>query len=196
MYVPHLDAWFSPSACVWAKPHVEIPAKASIAADFHSQKAFFTEALMVPEPNSEMYIASLISQAENQPTASKMKDTMMLISSLGVTAKDVTKLLQTKIFPVRLPGNQSCFATAAPSSTSIEFAIIDNVVHRKAFEGRVASLDFSLEEIRDAREFLIACGLNTQFTSMLVEEVTNVQGGSLNKEMTDMLRLKASAIVR
>ena len=196
VYVPHLDAWFSPLDCVWAKPHVEIPGKASVAGDFNSQKLFFTDALMVPEPTANMHIAALMSQAKGQPAASKVKETMMLISSLGVTAKDVAKLQGIKIFPVRLPGNQSCFAAAAPGSGSIEFAIIDNLIYRKAFHGRIASLDFSLEELRDAREFLVACGLNTQYTFTLVKEVIDVHGASPDKEMTEMLRSKASAIVR
>ena len=196
MYVPHLDAWFPTSACIWAMTHVDIPEKASIAADFRLLKSFFTKALRVPEPTSEMHIASLISQAEKQPIASKIKDTMKLISSLGVTAKDVTKLLETKIFPVRLPGTESCFAAATSGTASIEFAIIDKLRHRTAFEGKIEFLDFSLEEIRDSRAFLDACSLNRQFTSVLVQEVTDVQGGSLNKEMTQVFRLKATAIVR
>ncbi|MCJ1398278.1 hypothetical protein MMC11_001475, partial [Xylographa trunciseda] len=191
VYIPRINTWFSPSACVWAGLQAEIPGKVPIASDFHSKKTFFTKALKVPEPSVEMYITALESQAKNQPKASKIQETMTLISCLGVTATEVSRLLETKIFPVRLEDGQRCFTMA-----SFEFAIIDKLLHRNAFQGKISSLDFSLEEIRDTRKFLFACGLESRLTSTLVEEVTNVQGGFLDTNMTKMLRSKALALVR
>ena len=196
VYVPHLKAWYRPSDCVWANPHVEIPEKASIAAAYDSKKTFFTKDLMVPEPSAVMYIKSLKSQAKNHPTASKIKETIKLITYLGVTATDVSELLEISIFPVTLPNGQSSFSTPSYVSGYPEFAVIDKVDHWNAFRGKVAHLDFSREEIRDTRPFLIACGLQNQFTSQLVEHVTDVECGILDDDMTKILRLKALALVR
>ena len=143
-----------------------------------------------------MHIASLKAQAKIEPKAAKIKETMILISLLGIGASDVLELLETKIFPVRLPNGQSCFATASSKSSSLEFAIIDNLVHQNAFQGKLPFLEFSLEDIRDTRPFLFACGLENRLTSSLADEVTDVQGGLPNVEMTRMLRSKAPALVR
>jgi hypothetical protein len=53
-----------------------------------------------------------------------------------------------------------------------------------------------LEDIRDTRSFLLANGLQGQFSSQLVEEVTSVNGGEPSLRLTKKMRNKSHAIVR
>lgn len=73
---------------------------------------------------------------------------------------------------------------------------MENTIHRDAFEGKIVVLDFSLEEIRDTRQLLLAMGLEERFSSRVVKEVTDVRGGSQDHDMTRNLRIKSQTIVR
>ena len=192
----HLTAWFRPSACVWADSHVEIPGKVSIATAFKLKKTFFTRLLKVEEPSIAMYIASIKSLASRNSPAAKIREAMKLVSLLGVEEADVSSLLDAKVFPVKCRNGQMCFMKAKFTSPDPEFAIMDNLTHGDAFQGKIDVLDMSLEEIRDARPFLLACGLEHHFMSRLIKEETTVQEGSLEWETTKEFRLKAPALVR
>ena len=191
IYVPHEKAWFKPSQCVWAGPHVKIPGKACIAESYSQKKTFFTVVLKVVTPTVEMYVASLRNEAQKKTAASKLKEIMVLISNLGVKSRDVEGLQDTPVFPVRTSGGEIRLSSASSS-----FVILDTVAHRSAFESKITALDFSLEEIRDTKPFLLANGFQDRFSTMLVEEVTDVKAGEAQHEVAKGLRLKAKAVVR
>ena len=105
-------------------------------------------------------------------------------------------LIEAKVLPVQLANRVGIFASASSKDDSVEFAIVENTVHRDAFNNKINVLDFSLEEIRDTRPLLLAMGLEERFSSKLVKEVTDVKGGSQHRKMTRDLRIKSQAIVR
>jgi hypothetical protein len=152
---------------------------------------FFTQTLGVPKPTTRMYMESLKAEANANAPPSRLKEIMVLINSLGAKFADVVGLQEAKVFPIKLTNGTSSLASA-----SFNFAILDNNAHWDTFQGKIAALDFSLEEVRDTRQFLLAIGLEDRFSSKLVKEVTDVKGGSFDQEMTDTLRLKSEAIVR
>ncbi len=196
IYLPKERAWCPPSRCVWANSDVRIPERASIADIYPSRKTFFTRELNVTEPTVEMYIRSLIRESKGQSCASRMKETMITICRLGVEKADLSDLLNAEVLPIKLSGGASTFTSASSKDASKDFAIIENENHSRAFAGKLSVLDFSLKEIQDTRPFLVALGLKNRFSTKLVEKVTKVEGGSLDRELTRQFRRKSPFILR
>ena len=193
VYDPNMNAWVPSSQCVWVETNVKIPGKFSIADIYPLKKTFFTAVLKVSEPTVEMYVDSLVAEAKEKASATHIKETMALICRLGVGKTDLSSLVETKVLPIQLANGVRSFASA---SSDDEFAVMENVIHRSAFKGKVVTLDFSLEELRDCRPLLLAMGLQSRFSSNLVKEITNVKEGSDDHEMTRNLRSKSRAIIR
>jgi len=196
VYIPGLSAWRPPSQCVWVESSVEIPGKYSVADAYPLKKTFFTTVLKVSEPTVEMYIDSLRSEAKGFASAAQMKVTMALICGLGIGESDVSSLVEAEILSVKLANGVGVFASASAEHEYADFVIVENVIHRNAFEGKIPVLDFCLEEIRDIKPLLLALGLEEQFSSKRIEEITEVSGGSKDREMTRNLRIKSQAMVR
>ena len=195
VFIPKENAWVPPSKCVWVESSVLIPEKASIAGIYPLKKTFFTKVLQVSEPTVEMYVEALKAEAKGKASAVYIKETMALICGLGFQENDLSSLVETKILPIKLavPG----FSASVMFQSALEdFVILDNTIHRDAFKGKIAALDFSLEEIRDTRPLLLAIGLEKKFSSKRVEEITDVKGGQMDLEMTKTFRTKSQAIVR
>ena len=196
VYIPKENSWRPPSQCVWVESNVTIPGKASIAGAYSLLETFFTTILNISQPTVEMYADSMKAEAKGKPSSARIKETMRLICSLGVGKSDFSSLAKAKILPVKLANGVSAFTSASSKDECIDFVIVENIIHWNAFEGKIVVLDFSLEEIRDSRPLLLAMGLKGRFSSQLVEEVTDVRGGSQDHEMTRNLRSKSQAIVR
>ncbi|KAL8763201.1 MAG: hypothetical protein Q9184_000918 [Pyrenodesmia sp. 2 TL-2023] len=196
VYIPKKKAWRPPSQCVWVDSSVQIPGMASIADIYPSRKTFFTAVLKTSEPTVDMYVDSLKAEAQGRASATQIIETMALICRLGIGKTDLSGLVEDKVLPLKLANGASRFAAASSKEESVDFAIVENVIHGKAFKGKIAVLDFSLEEIRDTRPLLLALGLENRFSSKLVKEITDVRGGSLDHEMTRNLRSKSQAIAR
>ena len=196
VYIPKSNAWLPSSKCVWAESNVKIPGKASIAGAYPLKKAFFTTVLKVLEPTVEMYVESLKAEAKGKASTAKIKEIMALICDLGFEEADLSSLVEAKVLPVKLANGEGSLASASSKDESVDFTIVENAAHQDAFKGKIAALDFSLEEIRDTRPILLTMGLEKRFSSKLVKEVTDVSGGSQDHEMTRYLRIKSQAIVR
>lgn len=169
VYIPKENAWRPPSQCIWVESNVRIPGNASIADAYPSLETFFTKVLSVSKPTVEMYIDSIKADAKGKASAARIKDTMRLICSLGVGERDFSSLVEAKVLPIKLANGVGGFASASSKDEYVDFAIVENTIHRDAFEGKIVILDFSLEEIR---------------------------GGSQDHDMTRNLRIKSQAIVR
>ena len=196
VYIPEENAWYPPSQCVWVKPNIKIPGKASIADAYPLFDTFFTTVLNIPKPTVEMCVESMIAEAKGNVSAARIKETMRLICSLGVGERDFSSLLEANVLPVKLVNGESGFASASFKDGCLDFAIVESSIDWDAFKGKIVVLDFSLGEIRDTRPLLLAMGLKERFSSELVKEVTEVRGGSKDHEMTRNLRTKSQAIVR
>lgn len=196
VYIPTENAWFPPSRCVWADSKVKIPGKACIANSYPAKNGFFTAFLKVSEPTVAMYIDSLKAGVKDETPPSRVKEIMVLICSLGLGTTDFSGLADVKFLPIKSANGISGFASAADGDDYHNFVIVDNKIHRDAFKNKLRILDFSIEEIRDTRQLLLAMGLEKQFSSKLVKEITDVKGGSRDHEMSASLRIKSQAIVR
>ena len=152
--------------------------------------------LNILEPTADMYVDSLIALASGNVSAVHMKETMALICKLGIEGHDLSSLSKVKFLPVRFANGETSFTSAASSDESLEFVITENLVHRDTFRGKIVMLDFSIEEVRNARPILLTMALGEWFSSRLVKEMINVKGGFLDQGMTRELRRKSQAIVR
>ena len=194
--IPQQDSWYPPSRCVWVESNVKIPGKASIADRYPVLETFFTEVLNVSKPTVNMYVDSMKAEAKGKASAVRIKETMRLICNLGVGEHDFTSLAEAKVLPIKFANGVGGFASASCKGEYEDFAIVENAIHRDAFESKIIVLDLSLEEIRDTRPLLLAMGLKDRFSSKLVREVTYVTGGFRDHGMTKSLRTKSHAIVR
>ena len=196
IYFSEYDDWYPPSQCVWVESNVNIPEKCSIAEAYPTKKRFFTDILGILEPDVGMYIDSLEAQAGDEPSRLKILDTMTLICRMGVGETDTSRLVNAEILPILTPDGESSFVSPASAASSQKFVIMDNAIHRNVFKGKTGILHFALEEIRDIRPLLVSLNLGGRFSSRLVREVTTVEGGSRDDEMTNRLRHKSRALVR
>ncbi|KAL8947441.1 MAG: hypothetical protein Q9222_006278 [Ikaeria aurantiellina] len=195
VYVPREKSWRPPSQCVWVESSIKIPGKACIADAYPLKKTFFTRILKVSEPTVWMYIDALIAGAKGKTSAAQIKETMALICRLGIEENDHSRLTGAAFLPVKLANGRADFASASPEE-SIDFAILENAIHQDAFGGKINIVDMTLEELRDTKPLLLAMGLERKFSSKLVKEITNVNGGSQDYDMTRNIRIKSQAIVR
>ena len=81
-------------------------------------------------------------------------------------------------------------------SCSGAFAVVDRIDYGNLFRDKIATLDFSLEDVHSLKVFLQGLKLEQKYLSNAVSEETRVEGGVFNAELTDDLRRKAYAIAR
>jgi hypothetical protein len=105
-------------------------------------------------------------------------------------------LLDLSIFPVRLADGTLVLGSAART----EFAIIDREHLAEKFRGRIAMLDFSLEEVRRLQYFFDWMNLQHRYLSAAVKQFTSISprdGCTRPITMPDRdLRRKAHALLR
>jgi hypothetical protein len=141
-----------------------------------------------------MHVQNLKNIAENQlhqPSASDVKEMIMIISSMNPTTEDLADLQTSNIFSIRHVNGQTTF-----TNKSADFAIVDRLEYGEVFAGRIRVLDFSVEEVHRCRSLLLALDLKRQYLSELVEETTMVHHGTVDLEMSYSFRLKAHALFR
>jgi hypothetical protein len=193
VFIPSQNTWQPLSSCIWADDQIQIPRKESIKTVYASLEDFFCGILNVPTPNLDMHVQALIELTQSQPTppASEIKRMIMLISSMGPTNDDVVDLRRVNIFSVVVANGQKTF-----TNSTADFAIVDRSEYGSAFAGKIRMLDYSIEEVRACRSFLLSLDLKRQHLSELVEETTTVRDGSINTELSRSFRMKAYALFR
>ena len=73
---------------------------------------------------------------------------------------------------------------------------MDHTDYGNLFRDKVATLDFSLEEVYFLKVFLQGLKLEPKYLLNAVIEETRVEGGVFNAELTNDLRQKVYAIAR
>ncbi|CZR61946.1 uncharacterized protein PAC_11843 [Phialocephala subalpina] len=193
VFVPLWNSWWSPSYCIWCDDQVRIPQRAPIKTPYGGLEDFFCRVLGVQRPNLGMHVEALKELARVQPaaSASQIKQTMMLISSMDPTPDDVRDLRLSNIFSVTTTTGQTAF-----TNSTADFAIVDRLEYGAAFAGKINLLDYSLTEVRSSGPLLFALGMQGRHLSNLVEEPTTVQGGAIDTALSRAFRSKAYALFR
>jgi hypothetical protein len=192
VYCPRTQSWQSPTNCIWAEDHIQLPEKLSLATSYNNQANFFQRVLKIKKPNLEMHIHALSQKALFSPDKQSVQQEMRNICALNPKPDDLwPRLSNCKCFKVRKP-----FGEVEWLSCSDEFAVVDRTDYGNLFRDKIAILDFSLEEVHSLKVFLQGLKLDPKYLSNAVIEETRVEGGVFNAELTNDLRRKAYAIAR
>jgi len=193
VFLPSQNTWHPPSSCIWADDQVQIPKKQPIKITYAKLEDFFCRMLHVQKPNLDMHVQALKELAANQPppSASDVKQMIMVISSMEPNSEDVKSLRRSNIFSVIKSNGQKAF-----TDSTTDFAIVDRPAHASAFSGKIIALDYTIEEVHTCYPLFCSLGLKNKHLSELVEEKTKVKDGKLNHELTHAFRQRAYAIFR
>jgi hypothetical protein len=184
-------SWHSPSDCIWARDTIQIPGKVSVATMYKGHSNFFQDVLQIKKPDLAMHIKALKQRAAETPDRAAIMREMVNICALDPAAGALDTLSECKCLPVKRTSGEVDWVAC-----SEDFAIIDRLEYGDIFRGKVDVLDFSLEEVHRISQFLFGLKLQGRYMSRRVEEKTGVEGGTLNRRLTEDLRKKAYAISR
>jgi hypothetical protein len=184
--------WYRPSACVWADGRIPIPDRTGISLQYPTLEQFFKTMLRVKAPDMSMHVQALakLGQSETRDPA-RIKEAILLISSLIPTEADLHPLSASNIFHVRLANGNFQWTNRAG-----DFSINDRPYFAQGFRSRIALLDFTLEEVRSSDPFFRALGMANKYLSTSVSESTQVTGGNRHPGLTQSLQSRAFAICR
>jgi hypothetical protein len=139
-----------------------------------------------------MHIHALSQKALFSPDKQSVQQEMRNICALNPKPDDLWPKLSTcECFPVRKPSGEVEWL-----SCSGAFAVVDRIDYGNLFRDKIATLDFSLEDVHCLKVFIHGLKLEPKYLSNAVTEETRVEGGILNAELTNDLRRKAYAIAR
>lgn len=109
---------------------------------------------------------------------------------------DLDTLLTSDILPVRRPEpspNQSIFF----QSCQTDFVVVDRIKLADIFDGHVAFLDFTLEEVKQLDPFLHALSLGKKYLSLMCEEKTACdESGLFDSKLTAEFNDRAYDLLR
>ena len=177
---------------MWAKSTI-ITGKVAIASDFPELEDFFVRTLQVKLPNKLTYIDELATLCclNSNPSVSQVKVLLWEINSWGPSESDLDTLKPLNFIPVRRPNKKQCLQTVGDI-----FVLFDRQGHVSNFKDKVASLDFSMEDLRLLRPLICGLGLEMRYTSNLVEEESRAEDAILEPFLSKDLQLRAYAFYR
>ena len=192
IYLPLRSQWYSPSECLWTD-ETGLPGKAAIKLYYVHQHKFFLQKLGVKRPDLQLYIKELkiYCTGATEPEEITIKSLIGAINACRPAAGEVSGLKDLIFLPiVDVDGK---IRLKSPSDT---FAIIDRREHRSIFLGKVAFLDYDIEEVHSLRSLVIALGLQNRYTSVMATEETSAEDSSQSAILTDRFRERAYALFR
>jgi hypothetical protein len=186
--------WLSPDQCIWADDSVRLEGKSSISSQYAKQKPFFQKILNIQAPKLRSFVKSLkdkTSTSSKPPSTHDIKETIKQIATLSPKLRDLEDVLDSKCFPILRPdGNLEWMDCMG------DFVIADRRKLRTLFAGRLAMLDFSLEEVHACEPFLRAFSVQKKYLSGILESETRPTNSLPEPRFTANLRKKAYAICR
>lgn len=192
IYVSSMAEWYAPTSCLWSES-TSIVEKVAIAAEYPHLKTFFVDSLQIVTPTVEMYVRELqrLEEQKESPSPEMVKEFIREINLRQPQSEQLQSLRSLHILPVKDRKGSTKLRT--PND---EFAIVDRIEYGKLFEGKVHTLDFTLEEVHTLRPFLKAMELEERYMSRAVKEETGVRGGSEDQALSAEFRKRALAIYR
>jgi hypothetical protein len=191
IFVLPQKSWHSTPSCLWTDA-TRISGKVAIANPYAQLQDFF-QALGVKAPSVDMFVEELkaLADGERVPTIEEVKHFIDEINRREPREGTLEELKSLNILPVKgINGDVRLRKCRNP------FAIVDRLEYGKAFQGKYAILQFSLEEVHELQPFLSALGLQDRYMSRIVEEKSTVQGGEWDRDLSDKFRQKANALFR
>jgi hypothetical protein len=156
-------------------------------------KVFFCQHLQVQVPDLKMLVEGLKVLDKARNPRAEIKDLIWQINALEPDEESLKMIDDAKVLPViSSTGKLTLF------SRTRTFAIVDRKPLADAFAGRIAVLDFSLDEVRRLQPFLSSMKIESRYLSKLVEEKSSVEEISSHPDtdLTRDLRRRAYALTR
>lgn len=163
--------WYKPVNTLWSSS-TPIRGKATLDVQYDELKSFFVSKLGVKSLTLEMVYDELL----QKPQTSTQEDIRVAILSLSNflrderTSLDPKRLREAQIFPVKYATNEPVLR-----STETDFAIADRAHLEESFRGKVALLNFDMEEVNKMRPLFSWLGIEDRLLSNGVKEITSVQ---------------------
>ncbi|KAH7127402.1 hypothetical protein EDB81DRAFT_662832 [Dactylonectria macrodidyma] len=177
--------WLKVSECLWSS-ETKIQGKITLVDEYEDLREFFVDFLGVDTLNLQIVYDELLNLGRSLfSSVEQVKQQLLCLNGLLSSVSSYPKvkpepLLKANIFPVNIAGSKPLLFTGETS-----FTIVDRVFLGKYFAGRVNTLDFDLDEVREIAPFLEWLGLDTRYLSRSVREITSV-------DQTDMRPVAAS----
>jgi hypothetical protein len=193
--------WHSTGRCIWYDG-AQIEGKVAISTLYPSLREFFVDFLGVKVPDLGMLVKELKKVSTSSLSVDKAKSLIWQINSMEPTAKDLTKIHKSAIFPVKV-GNES----TQLQNREKDFVIVDREKLANAFRspgvtGALAVLDFpKIEDVRKLQPFLAGLDVEDRYFSKMVKEITSFAGdanGSIvhDEDLTARIRRRAYGLFR
>ncbi|KAJ3494321.1 hypothetical protein NLG97_g4156 [Lecanicillium saksenae] len=186
--------WYKTSDTLWSSS-APIRGKVTLDAHYEALESFFVTKIGVKSLTFDMVYDELV----HVPQSISMDDITVSLLALSnflrdeSPARDPAPLKGANIFPIKYGNSEPVLRSA-----ETDFAIADRVHLQEHFGGKVALLNFDLEDIHRLRPLLSWLGLESRFLSNSVREIISVSPGSGNIIAASGrdLRRKAYYIVR
>ncbi|CVK97556.1 uncharacterized protein FMAN_11584 [Fusarium mangiferae] len=185
--------WYKTSDCLWSST-APIRGKVTLDETYEDLKALFVGKLGVKSLTMQMVYDEL-----RQSPESSIEDIKVALFSFNdflqseIGNWDPEPIKIAKIFPVVYPDG-----TTSLRSMDVEFAIADRDNLRSKFSGKIALLDFDLEDVHRLRPLFTWLKIQQRYPSTCVVERTGISGDSrlpISSPKRD-LSLKAYQICR
>ncbi|KAI1271736.1 hypothetical protein F5Y07DRAFT_382043 [Xylaria sp. FL0933] len=189
--------WHTTDTCIWSSA-TSIPGKAALNTDWPSLKPLFVSFLGVSTLTLNMVYEELQRKgASENITISEMKQELWQFNSLLVVSPerpDASPIVNSRVFPVRLPDGSVELVSAAENC----FSIVDRKALGVKFGQLAKLLDFSFDEVHRLQPLFEWAGLDERRLSVRVTEVTAPvsNDGSLLRESKLQLKPRAYALCR
>lgn len=158
------QVWVAPSMCLWSKD-AQVPGKSTISGQYENLKDLFVGVLKVKIPDLRLLVEELERIAQSSSSIVDIKSLIWQINTFGPTIKDLSKLRELRIFPVRKVNE------VLELRTRLErFSIIDRQPWANALEGEIDFLDFDLKEVRALEPFLTSMELKGYLSENVIEK--------------------------
>ena len=148
--------------------------------------------LLVDVPNIPMLIDELLGVAgQKTPQLQAIKDLIKELNAFGPRAPALDRLKDASILPVK--GTDGLVKLV---KTTDAFAIGDRVHYLELFANKIPVMDYSREETHKLESFISALGLEERYMSQLVQELSMVNGASIDMVLGNRIKRKAYSIFR
>lgn len=187
--------WYRSVDCLWSA-RLGIHNKPDIGTQYASLEKLFVNHVGVKKVKLNMLLKELERLTEvpkTQSTIASVKELINRINNMNLDKKRLSSIQNASILPVRRKDGKVIFL-----SPGDDFVINDRQKLANAFQGKVAMLDFNLEDVRILEPFLIALDLGERYLSSIVKQTSSLNSGagSPDHELTHSLRQKAHALHR
>jgi len=156
--------WTAPSKCLWSKD-AQVPGKSIISGQYGNLKDFFVRVLKVKIPDLRLLVKELKRAAQSSPSINDVKSLIWQINTFAPTIKDLDKLRESRIFPVRKTNGELELQTRLA-----RFSIVDRQPWADSFQGKLDVLDFSLKEVRTLEPFFSSMEVGGYLSEVVIEK--------------------------